>query len=446
MTTTAAEPLPTWLNIDAERAVLGAILVNPDLFWEVADRLEPADFFRDAHAKIFGVMRELAAEHRAIDQLVLKDRLAQRGLLEQIGGPAYLFGLVEGVPRSTNISAYADIVLERADRRRLNAALERLLTVAEDSTQDTETIIDDAEQTIFALARRRAGSSEFIDAGTIVARGLERLDRLHDGDWTIGAQSGFLDLDDMTRGFAPGTLTLLGGRPAMGKTSFALNVALNAASRGHHVAFFSMEMSEEELFMRLAASEARIDGHRLALGKLSQTEYARLSNALAALAQLGLHVNTSPSPGVLDLRGQVRRLMTRVPLGLVIIDYLQLMKMPKAENRNLEVAKLSRELKTLAREMQLPVVALCQLNREAERRDGKPPMLSDLRDSGALEQDADLVLFVHRPEVFQSDPPPEVRGLAELIIAKHRNGPIGTVRLRWTSESTRFDSLETRRG
>jgi replicative DNA helicase len=445
MTTNAVEPVPAWLDLDAERAVLGAILVNPDLFWEVAERLDPADFFRDAHARIFGVMRELAAEHRVIDPLTLKDRLTRRGLLEQVGGPAYLFGLGEGVPRSTNIGAYGTIVLERADRRRLKAALGGLLADAEDSTQDTRTVIDRAEQTIFTVARPRAGSADFIDARTLVARGVERLDRLRDDDGIVGAQSGFQDLDLMTRGFAPGTLTLVGGRPAMGKTSFALNVASNAASRGHHVAFFSLEMDEMELFMRLAASEAQIDGHRLALGKLSRAECARVTDALSALAEYGLHVDTPPSLGVLDLRGKVRRLMSRVPLGLVIIDYLQLMTMPKAENRNLAVAEVSRALKQLAREMALPVIALCQLNREAERRDGKPPMLGDLRDSGALEQDADLVMFVHRPEVYQLDTREETRGVAELIIAKHRNGRIGTVRLRWSKESTRFDNLEPRR-
>jgi replicative DNA helicase len=437
-------PLVTPHDLDAERAVLGAVLVEPDLFLEIGDRLTAEDFFRDAHRRIFSAMQDLARERRTIDGLTLKDLLTRRGDLQEVGGPAYLFGLADGMPRSSNITAYAAIVAERAERRRLQSAVRKIAAEADDPAIDTRTVIDGAERTIFAVAEQRRGG-DFTDAATWVAEGFSKLEQRVQAkrDGVRGVPTGFTELDEMTCGLQRSTLTLLAARPSMGKTSFATNLALHAAAAGHHVGFFSLEQDRDELLIRAVTCAGRIDGHRLQSGYLNQSEYARMSDALGQIAESCFHLDDSADVGLMQLHGKARRLKARAGLSLIVIDYLQLMRLPRAENRNVAVGEVSRGLKLLARELHVPVVALSQLSRDTERRGGeRRPMLSDLRDSGSLEQDADLVLFIHRPEVY--DPTPENMGIAQVIIAKHRNGPTGTVRLRWSKESTRFDDLETR--
>jgi replicative DNA helicase len=280
-----------------------------------------------------------------------------------------------------------------------------------------------------------------LDGQALATRAYELVDVLLDTKQHVsGVPSGFHDFDVMTRGLQPGTLVLIAARPSMGKTSFALNLAWNAAIQHRHTLVYSLEMSRDEVLVRLISSIARIDAHRLQSGYVSQTDYAGISDAIQAISDSYIHVNDSPSVSLMDVRGEARRMKAKQGLSLVVLDYLQLMQLPKAENRNLAVADVSRGLKLIARELGVPMVVLSQLSRDTERRGGdKKPMLSDLRDSGALEQDADVVLFIHRPEVYQ--PTPDNVGLAELIIAKQRNGPTGTVRLRWSKELTRFDNL-----
>ncbi len=422
-------------DLEAEKAVLGAILVDGALFLDVAEELAPRDFFREAHAKVFQVMRNLASAGEPIDALTVRATLQQRNELDEIGGPAYLFGLTDGVPMRTNIGAYARIVKDRAATSRLISAARRILIDAQSGEKEARELIDAAERAIFAVAEQST-HGDFIDAETMVREGMPSLEQMIERRGTTGIATGFIDFDDMTRGFQPGALVLIAARPSMGKSAFALNVAYHAASHGHAVGFFSLEMSREELFIRLVSSVGKLDGHRLQSGYASPADFTRMTAAFAEIGQSGLHVDDSSSVGVLEMRGKARRLKARRGLDLVLVDYLQLMQLEHSENRNLAVADASRALKLLARELQIPVVALSQLSRETERRAEKRPMLSDLRDSGALEQDADLVVFIHRPEVYQSTHDND--GVAEIIIAKQRNGPTGTVQLRWEKETTRF--------
>jgi replicative DNA helicase len=425
-------------SLEAERALLGAILVDPERVFDVADSLSPRDFYRTAHAIVFATFRALAEKHLPLEVLTVLERLKALGQLEEVGGPAYITGLTDGVPRGSDVGVYAQIVRDKADLRRLLDAATTITQETYEHEHEPRVAIDRAEQLIFEVSQQNV-RGDFIDPAQLVREGFESVQRLAERrDGVTGVPTGFLDLDDMTRGFQRGRLNLIAARPSMGKTAFALNVAYHAASNGHRVGFFSLEMSREELFMRLLASIGRLDGHRLQSGYLSQTDYGRISAAMGEIEASGFHVDDSPTLGMLDVRGKARRLKSKHGLSLLVIDYLQLMQMPKAENRNLAVADISRGLKLLARELDLPVVALSQLSRDTERRGDKRPMLSDLRDSGALEQDADVVLFIHRPEVYGQTP--DNAGLAEIIIAKQRNGPTGQINLRWSKESTRFDN------
>lgn len=418
--------------------MLGGILVNPDRFFEVADELRATDFYRDAHQKIYRAFANLSEHGKAIDILTVRDRLQSQGLLEDIGGPAYLASVTDGVPVSTNVIEYARIVREDALLRGVIQVATRILTEAKKPSAEARSVLDQAEALIVALGQRSV-HGDFIDADQLVSEQIPMLEQLLETKRGItGVATGFPDFDELTRGFQPGALTLLAARPSMGKTAWALNVAYNASAAGKIVGFFSIEMSRQELFMRLLASVGRIDGHRLQSGYVNQSEYLNISDAWARIAETGLHVDDSPMLTVLDIRGKARRLRARRGLDLIVLDYLQLMQLPKAENRNVAVGEVSRALKLVARELEIPVLALSQLSRDVEKRTEKRPMLSDLRDSGALEQDADLVVFLHRPEVYKATADNE--GVAEVIIAKQRNGPPGTVTLHWDKTTTRFES------
>lgn len=434
---TAASPVSPH-SLEAERAVLGGIFVDPDRYFDVADLLAPADFFRAEHGYVFSTFRELAEKGQAIDPLIVRERLKAKGQLDAVND-AYLFSLMDGMPRASNVAAYGVVVREKADRRRLILVANKILTeISVDEEHEVRVLVDRAEQAIFEIGQKNV-RRDFIDAAQLVSECFQSVQRLVDERKGVtGVSTGFMDFDELTRGFQRGTLSLIAARPSMGKTAFALNIAYQAAVAEQQVGFFSLEMSRDELFLRLLTSVARIDGHRLQGGYVSQADYARISQAIEQIAESYLHIDDTPVMTILDIRGKARRLKAKRGLSLIVLDYLQLMQLPKAENRNIAVADVSRGLKLLARELDVPVVALSQLSRDTERRSDKRPMLSDLRDSGALEQDADLVVFIHRPEVYSATD--DNAGLAEIIIAKHRNGPIGSVKLRWSKESTRFDN------
>ncbi len=434
-----AEARVTPHDLDAERAVLGAVLVNGDRLLDIGDKLVPGDFFREPHQRIYAAMREMAAEGIAIDPLTLTDRLRQRGDLDTVGGPVYLSGLLDGVPRSTNIESYARIVKEKATTAGLMREGYRLIAAAQDDELGALEQLDLAQRALMRLSEQ-ATPGDFLDAETMVREGTAMIETLLNAKQrTTGLATGYPAFDEMTRGLHPGTLVLVAARPSMGKSAWALNVAHHIAAQGQTVGFFSLEMSWHELFLRWVASVGDIDGHRLQSGYVHQDDYRRISDAFEVMGQSRLFVDDTSTVGVLDIRGKARRLQAKHGLGLIVVDYLQLMQVPRSENRNVAIAEVSRALKLLARELHVPVMALSQLSRDLEKRGGdKKPMLSDLRDSGSLEQDADLVVFIHRPEVYA--PTAENEGAAELIVAKQRNGPTGIVHLRWNKASTRFES------
>ncbi len=433
-------------NLEAEKSVLGAILVNNEAFNHAAELIDARDFFRDAHRRIFDKMVVLSERGNAIDLVTLKEELARMGELEAVGGPAYVASLADGVPRSANVEHYARIVKEKSTLRNLIFSANRILAEAYQAEDDPDVILDGAEKAIFEIAedRVRAGFTPLKDLVQTSFATIEKLQQ-HKGMVT-GVPTGFVDLDEMTSGLQPSDLVLIAARPSMGKTSFVLNIAQHV---GIHtdmtVGFFSLEMSKEQLFMRMLTGEARIDAHRFRSGYLNEKDYGRLSHALGTLAEARVYIDDSASIGVLEMRAKARRLQAEHGLNLLIIDYIQLMQgRGRFESRQAELASISRSLKGLAKELQVPVVALSQLSRAPETRSDHRPQLSDLRESGALEQDADVVMFIYRGEQYRDSdgqPNQESEGVAEIIVGKQRNGPVGTVKLAFIKEHTRFENL-----
>lgn len=428
-------------NLEAERSVLGAILVHNDAFNVAAELVDSGDFFRDAHRRVFDKMVDLNERGQAIDLVTLKDELVRSGDLDDVGGAAYIAALVDGVPRSTNVEHYARIVKERATLRNLIQSANRILGLAYRAEEDADTLLDQAEQEIFSIAEGNIHTG-FVPLSDLVPGSFTAIEQLqeHKGLLT-GVPSGFVDIDNLTSGFQPADLVIIAARPSMGKTSFALNVAQHVGIKtDRSVGLFSLEMSKEQLFMRMLTAEAEVDSHRFRGGFLSERDYGRLSTALGRLADAKVFIDDSAGLGVLEMRAKARRLKAEHGLDLLVIDYLQLMQgRGRFENRTQELASISRSLKALAKELNVPVLALSQLSRAPESRSDRRPQLSDLRESGALEQDADVVLFIFREE--QYDPTPENENLAELIIGKQRNGPTGTVRLAFLKQHTRFANL-----
>jgi replicative DNA helicase len=432
-------------NLEAERSVLGAVLIHNEAFNFAVEIVAPGDFFRDAHRRIFEKMIVLGERSEAIDLVTLKEALAQAGELEQVGGPAYIASLVDGVPRSTNVEYYARIVKEKSTLRSLIHASTQIAQRAWEAEDDPNIILDDAERTIFSIAEDRARVG-FVSMRQIVDESLPKIEQLFEHKKLItGVPTPYDDLNAMTRGLQPSDLVIVAARPSMGKTSLVLNMAEYAAlEHGHTVGFFSLEMSKEQLFIRLLTSVARIDAHRLQTGTIGQRDYDRLSQAISRLSEAPIYIDDTPGMGVLEMRAKARRLAAEHGLQLLIVDYLQLMTgRGRFENRTLELAAISRGLKGLAKELSVPVLALSQLSRAPEARSDHRPLLSDLRESGALEQDADVVLMIFRPEMYP-DCKEEEKGTAELIIAKQRNGPTGVVNLAFLREHTRFESLSRR--
>jgi len=428
-------------NLEAERSVLGAILIHNDAFNVAAELVDSGDFFRDAHRRVFDTMVALNERGQAIDLVTLKDELARSGDLDNAGGPAYIAALADGVPRSTNVEYYAGIVKERATLRNLIQSANRILGLAYRAEEDADTLLDQAEQEIFSIAEGRIHTG-FVPLSDLVQGSFTAIEQLqeHKGLAT-GVPSGFVDVDNLTLGFQPADLVIIAARPSMGKTSFALNVAQHVGIKtDRSVGLFSLEMSKEQLFMRMLTAEAEVDSHRFRGGFLSERDYERLSTSIGRLADAKVFIDDSAGLGVLEMRAKARRLKAEHGLDLLVIDYLQLMQgRGRFENRTQELASISRALKALAKELNVPVLALSQLSRAPESRSNRRPQLSDLRESGALEQDADVVLFIFREE--QYDPTPENENLAELIIGKQRNGPTGTVKLAFLKQQTRFANL-----
>jgi replicative DNA helicase len=432
-------------NLEAERSVLGAVLISNETINQATELIDAHDFFREAHRVIFDRMIALNERRQAIDLVTLKDELARTGQLEHVGGPAYVASLVDGVPRSTNVEHYARIIKEKSTLRRLIFAASRILTHAYDAELEPDLLLDESEKAIFEIADSRIRTG-FVPLRDLVQGSFDTIEKLqaHKGLVT-GVPTGFASLDGILSGFQRSDLVLVAARPSMGKTSFVLNVAQRVGlhEQPYTVGFFSLEMSKEQLFMRLLSSEARIDAHKLRTGFLTERDYGSLSTALGTLAEARVFIDDSASIGVLEMRAKARRLKAEHGLDLLVIDYLQLMQgRGRFDNRQQELASISRSLKGLAKELEVPILALSQLSRAPESRSDHRPMLSDLRESGALEQDADVVLFIFREEMYEKTP--ENENKAEVIVAKQRNGPTGSVELAFLKQFTTFDDIDWR--
>ena len=432
-------------NLEAERSVLGAILLHNDAFNLAAEVIDAADFFRDAHRRIFDKMVKLSEAGHAIDLVTLKEELSRSGDLDEVGGPAYITALVDGVPRSTNVEHYARIIKEKATLRNLIFSANKILATAYSAEEDANLILDQAEGAIFAIADDNVRDG-FVSLRQLAQGSLDTLDKLHARQELItGVPTGFTDLDEMTSGLQPSDLIIIAARPSMGKTSLVLNMAQHVGTKTDMtVGMFSLEMSKEQLFLRMLTAEARIDAHRLRTGFLGEKDWGKLSTAIGTLSETKIFIDDTPSIGVLEMRAKCRRLKAEHGLHMVIIDYIQLMQgRGRFENRTLELASISRSLKGLAKELRVPIVILSQLSRAPESRSDHRPQLSDLRESGALEQDADVVMFIYREDLYADKAQPVVdnQGVAELIIGKQRNGPTGIVKLAFIREFTRFENL-----
>jgi len=433
----ADRPLPH--NLEAERSVLGAILIRNDAFNQAATILTPRDFYRDAHRRLFDTMIQLNERGDAIDFVTLKEALSRSGELDEVGGPAYIAALVDGLPHATNIEYYARIVREKATLRNLIYSANKIVSTAYDAEFDANQILDEAEQAIFSIAEDRVREG-FVSMRALAHASFETIEQAHARKQLVtGVPSGFSDLDELTAGFQGGDLVIIAARPAVGKTALALNIAQNVGTRTERtVGVFSLEMSKEQLFLRMLTSEAEIDGHRLRTGFLVESDWSRLPAALSKLSEARIFIDDTPGISVLEMRAKSRRLMAEHGLDLLIIDYIQLMQgRGRFENRTLELGSISRSLKGLAKELNIPVLVISQLSRAPESRSDHRPLLSDLRESGALEQDADVVILLFRPDQYP-DVAPEDERTVELNVAKHRNGPTGVIKLAFLKEQARF--------
>ncbi len=431
-------------SIQAEQAVLGGLMLDNATWDQVADRVGEGDFYRREHRLIFRAVANLAEHNSPFDVVTLAEELERREALGDVGGLPYLGALANDTPSAANIRAYADIVREHSVMRQLI----RVGTEIADSAfrpegRKVDQLLDEAENNVFQIAeQRQQQGAGFEPIKTLLVKAVDRIETLYQSNEPItGVSTGFKDLDEMTSGLQPSDLIVVAGRPSMGKTTFAMNVAENVAIKsGLPVAVFSMEMPGEQLTLRMMSSLGRIDQHRVRTGKLEDEEWPRLTSAVSILSEASLFIDDGAALTPTEVRARCRRLMRdQGKLGLIVIDYLQLMQAPSAaENRTNEISLISRNLKALAKELEVPVIALSQLNRSLEQRTNKRPIMSDLRESGAIEQDADLVVFIYRDEVYNEDSPD--KGIAEIIIGKQRNGPIGTVRLTFLGKYTKFEN------
>jgi replicative DNA helicase len=430
---------------EAEQAVLGAMLLDQDAALLATELVQDDMFYREGHRRLFRAMIGLVERRTVIDPVTLRDELGRRGELDAIGGADYLADLVDAVPTAANLEYHARIVKDKAILRRLIEASTGIITEAYDGRSTASDLLDKAESRIFQISEQR-GNEGFSRLKEMLWPTMERIEALQrSGKSVTGVPSGFLDLDRLTSGFQPSELVIVAARPSMGKTAFCLNVATHAAVEGQGVAIFSLEMSRDQLVQRMLTAEARVDSQRVRQGGLRDADFTNLARAAGVLQSCPVWIDDTPSLSLLEMRSKARRLKAEYDIKLVVVDYLQLMRSPEySENRVQEISDISRSLKALARELAVPVVALSQLSRASEQRGGKKePILSDLRDSGAIEQDADLVIFIHRAEYYDRDDEAK-KGLADIMLSKNRNGPTGDVQLRFSREYTRFDNLSTR--
>jgi replicative DNA helicase len=431
---------------EAERSVLGAILVDNQQFERAREILASGSFYARRNQQIFDVLQKLVDAGTALDVVTVKAELERDGLLDEIGGPAYLAELLEGVPRSANVEHYARIVKEKDMLRELIRCTQGILASALEARDTADQLLDDAEKAIFQVAEKRLRPG-FLPISVTAEESLHAIEELtRRRELITGVPTGFPVLDEMTAGLQRGDLVIVAARPSMGKTSLALNICSHAAlSQGRTVGVFSLEMSHQQLFFRMLCSEGHVDAHRLRTGRVDREEWQGIIKVFGRLSGAPVYIDDTPGIGIMEMRAKARRLKREKNLDLLIVDYLQLMRgRGRYESRQQEISDISRSLKELAKELDVPVVALSQLSRAPEQRGGdRRPQLSDLRESGALEQDADVVMFLYREELYKRDDP-DLRGQAELIVGKQRNGPTGTVRLRFIRDYTRFVNPEHR--
>lgn len=428
-------------SLEAEQAVLASILMDNDALNVCIEHLKPDDFYKDAHKKIFQCMMELSEKSEPVDLVTLGTYLQNKNLLDQVGGASYLSHLVDNVPVASNVESYAKLVREKSLVRGLISAATEIVSDCYESQEDVSLLIDQAESKLFAISNQKEKKG-FAAAKDLVVEGYKMIEKLFERKSHItGLATGFKDLDKKTGGLQKGDLVIIAGRPAMGKTAFALNLAVNTAKlNSASVAIFSLEMPREQLIMRMMTSEARIDNERIRKGDLHDTDWPQLTKAADILSQQKIFIDDQPAQTTFEIRAKSRRLAREHGLDLIIVDYLQLMRgATKTFSREQEISEISRSLKALAKELKVPVLALSQLNRSVESRDDKRPRTSDLRESGAIEQDADIISFVYRDVVYNQETVDQ--NVAEIILGKHRNGEIGTVRLAFLKEFTRFEDM-----
>lgn len=429
-------------NLEAEASLLGAMLLTTDAIVDGSQIVEAAHFYKPAHQAIFSAIRSLYERGEAVDVVTVNDELSRDGVDESIAGTGALMALSAGTPAATNAAYYARIVYDHAVLRKLITTAHDIAEIGYSQPDDVQQAVDSAETMVFNVAQGRVKDSMGL-MSDLLSETLDDIEKLYDrGDAITGTPTGYVDLDKITAGLQPSNLVVVGARPAMGKTSFALGMAGHAAmSVGRPVLLFSLEMSKLEISKRLLCAEARVDATNIRNGRLKDDDWTKLANAMGRLGDAELWIDDDPNVTVMDIRAKARRLKSKVgDLGMVVVDYLQLMTgRTSAENRQVEVSEISRGLKILARELECPVIALSQLSRSLEQRTDKRPMLSDLRESGAIEQDADVVMFLYRDDVYHPDSAD--LGQAEVIIAKHRAGPTGVVRLAWLPHYTRFANM-----
>jgi replicative DNA helicase len=428
---------------EAEEAVIGSVLINPEAYYDVAQFLIGEDFYIHRHRWIWETFTRLHERRIPIDFLTVSEELDQLGHLAEIGGPAYLSSLISNVPTSLHAAAYGRIVEETAVRRRMLSAANDIARMAYKEDSSVESVMDEAEKAVFGVSERRM-TRDLQTIQQVISEYYDRIDQIASrGEDIFGVPTGFIDLDRLLMGMQPSDLIIIAGRPGMGKTAFMLSAAKNAAQiHKKHVAVFSLEMSNEQLIQRLIAQETGIDSQRLRTGKLEEEEWPKFTQAVEALSNTRIFLDDTPALTPLQLRTKCRRLHLEYQLDLILVDYLQLMSSGnRVENRVQEVSYISRNLKVMARELNVPVLAAAQLSRAVEQRAYKEPQLSDLRESGSLEQDADIVMFIHRPEIYEKDTLKQ--NIAQIKIAKHRNGPVGTIELIFRSNLAKFENAAT---
>lgn len=433
-------------NLEAEQSVLGSLLIDPECIVNVIELLSPEDFYKEAHGEIYKAILELNEHREPIDLVTLTNQLEKTTQLEAVGGRVYLAEIVNSTPTSANVEHYAKIVAEKALLRKLINAASTIAEMGYKEEQGVSDILDKAESIVFKISQSQQ-HREFTSIKEILADSFERIDEIHRNKGMVsGIATGYKDLDNLLGGLQRSDMVVLAARPSMGKTSLALNIAQNVAIRSNiPVGIFSLEMSKEQLVDRLVCGEAKVDMSKLRTGFLSDDDFMRIGEAMGVLGEAPLYIDDTPGINSLEMRTKARKLQAAVGIGLLIIDYLQLMSSrylnPSSENRVQEVSEISRSIKGLARELNIPVLAVSQLSRAVEQRTRKVPMLSDLRESGSIEQDADIVAFIYREEYYNPDCAEDEKHLAQIIVAKHRNGPTGQVNFYFKKEQTRFESL-----